>query len=104
MMKLRLNNRRFMANMNVKEEMEKTLYYSWTFLGLTYNPQTDEAFCVVNDMWSKMETESKSGGPDRPLRFFGQYPFYIDDLVYAPVHFNQEYMMKLYNQSKSIIT
>ena len=77
----------------------------WVFIGLTYDPVTKKAYTFMDDKYVQMASGSKHPDffPDRPLKFTGNSPYFVDNVFYLPKYSTADEVNAIYQLSKFIL-
>ena len=97
---LQLTDRYFLCT---RWPVEPDHYLRWHFYAVTYDPATDNAWCILDTELRQMTITTYSQSQPPALKFGGGQPFFIDDIVYYPKFSTAEMIEAVYNQSKLLI-
>jgi len=84
----------------VNQEIYEKSFRRWTFLAITYDPETLKAYCAVNQEYSEMSPRATNQSPPNPFKFGGSGKFFLDDILYIPKFSTEEEMSTIFNNSK----
>ena len=96
---LQLTDRYFLCT---RWPVEPDHYLRWHFYAVTYDPATDNAWCILDTELRQMTITTYSQSQPPALKFGGGQPFFIDDIVYYPKTSTTEMIEAVYNQSEFI--